>query len=301
MKIITILFSPTGGTKKIATVLAQSISDYLGSQASEILEMDITLPSARATEISIEKDDFAILAFPTYAGKLPNKILPDIKNIIKGNRGSCVCVTTFGNRNFQNSLAELTHIALEANLCPIGAAAFVCEHPFSKKLGTDRPDLLDLAELSLFARNIADKLAYSPEEEVLVALGLMGSEKLKSIENNYLSDTDIPGAYDSPYYIPKKIDGTQANFLKAKVKTNPNLCDGCGLCTQRCPISSISEDDPTIISGPCIKCHACIKVCPKNAKFFDDEDFLSHVQYLEKNHQERKTNKFYYSTSSGKS
>ena len=44
---------------------------------------------------------------PTYAGKLPNKMLPFVQEEILGNGALAVGLVTFGNRSFDNSLAEL--------------------------------------------------------------------------------------------------------------------------------------------------------------------------------------------------
>ena len=51
---------------------------------------------------------------PTYAGKLPNKMLPYVQQQIHGNGALAVGVVTFGNRSYDNSLAELC-AALEAD------------------------------------------------------------------------------------------------------------------------------------------------------------------------------------------
>ena len=37
-------------------------------------------------------------------------------------------------------------------------------------------------------------------------------------------------------------------------------------------------------AGLCIKCHACMKICPTGAKYLDDPAFLSHVAMLEQNY-----------------
>ena len=92
-----------------------------------------------------------------------------------------------------------------------------------------------------------------------------------------------------PYYIPLGEDMQPAKFLKAVPKTVEELCDGCGVCIKACPVGSISSDYMTI-TGPCIKCQACIIKCHSGAKYFDDEAFLSHVRMLETNYTKRAAN-----------
>ena len=58
-------------------------------------------------------------------------------------------------------------------------------------------------------------------------------------------------------------------------------------------MGSISEEDPAEVGGVCIKCQACVKKCPVDAKYFDDPAFLSHVAMLEQNYYERKEAEFF--------
>ena len=89
----------------------------------------------------------------------------------------------------------------------------------------------------------------------------------------------------APYYIPLGEDGQPAKFLKAKPQTDLDKCDHCGKCAAVCPMGSINPENTDEVPGICIKCQACIKYCPKGAKYFDDPRFLSHKAMLEKNYQ----------------
>ena len=57
-------------------------------------------------------------------------------------------------------------------------------------------------------------------------------------------------------------------------------------------MSSISKENYSDVIGICIKCQACIRRCPQDAKYFDDKDFLSHVDMVRDNFTRRATNKF---------
>ena len=46
-------------------------------------------------------------------------------------------------------------------------------------------------------------------------------------------------------------------------------------------MGSIDFNDVSKLNGICIKCGACIKKCPTNAKYYDDDDYLRHKHELE--------------------
>ena len=65
------------------------------------------------------------------------------------------------------------------------------------------------------------------------------------------------------------------------------------LCPSKCPMGSIDRDQPSIVTGICIKCQRCVRNCPKGAKYFDDPVFLSHVKMLETTYNGRADNKIF--------
>ena len=117
------------------------------------------------------------------------------------------------------------------------------------------------------------------------------SEKLRS--NNASPVQGVPGNADAPYYIPLDEEKKPAKFLKAKPKTDLSKCVKCGICSANCPTAAIDTKDFSEVTGICIKCQSCIHKCPKQAKYFDDPVFASHVRYVVKNYQDRKENEFF--------
>ena len=93
----------------------------------------------------------------------------------------------------------------------------------------------------------------------------------------------------APYYTPLKADLTPARFLKSQIhlQTFKNALTVVSV-SEKCPMNSISEENVSKVTGVCIKCQACIKICPAHAKYFVDEAFLSHVEMLENTYTERK-------------
>ncbi len=267
-RIVTCYFSPTGGTKKIAEFFSQEIKRFTKGSRITCGSIDFTVPENRKKKYEFGKKDLLIIASPVYAGRLPNKILPDFNDCFAGNGAKAVAICAFGNRSYGGGLTELRLIMQNNGFDMAGAAAVVSQHPFSELVGRGRPDEDDFKKLSVFAEEVFKNITAR-----------------KSV--NLPEDTEIP-----PYYIPLKLDLTPAKFLKAKPATIESGCDNCGICAGACPMSSIEPEDCTRVTGICIKCQACVKVCPNGAKYFDDPDFLSHVKMLEQNYIEPKMNCF---------
>ena len=226
-------------------------------------EVDFTLPAARQAVQSFGPGDLVVAATPVYAGRVPNKMLPYVQEKLVGGGALAVPVVTFGNRSYDNGLKEL-QVELEGHGFRVVAGAGVpTEHVFSAKLAPGRPNGDDLAGLAAFGRQVAGKVAALTEAPA--------------------QPVEVRGEFPAPYYTPKGTDGKPAVFLKAKPKTDPAKCNGCGVCAAVCPMGSVSAEDPSQVNGICIKCQACVKKCPTGAKYFDDAAFLSHVAMLEQN------------------
>lgn len=256
-----VCFSPAGKTAKIVKTVIEKMSDITGLPCQFI---SITTPEKREFSFEFEEEDFVVVGTPTYAGRVPNKIMPYITENIKGKNTSGAAVVTYGNRSFDDSLIELTSIMKGNGFTVTGAGAFVAEHSFAETLATGRPAEEDFLKAEALAAGLCEK-----------------------IDEGDITSPDVPGnpSYDS-YYVPKGIDGQPAKFLKAKPETDYTKCTMCGKCEKVCPMGSIHAADRYNVSGVCIKCQACIKACPAEAKQFTDPAFLSHREMLKKNFAE---------------
>lgn len=265
-QVYSISFSPTGNTRRLARAAAEELAAALAGKATDI---SLDLPQDREQDYSFGPEDLVVLAGPTYAGKLPNKIMPFYRDHLHGQTTPALALVTYGNRSFDHSLKELCSLAEANGFRILGAAAFVGEHAFSKQLAGGRPDGADLAEARKLAQAVADKIR---------------RQAYRSVAG------DVPGDAAAPYYIPKGLDGQPAKFLKAKPLTHAGLCIQCGRCARNCPMGAISLDDPADVPGTCIKCQRCVRFCPKGAKYFADPAFLSHVAMLESQFTGRQKN-----------
>ena len=249
-------FSATGTTRKIVTGIADKLAEYSGGKTAQ--NIDFTLPDARKKPVSFTEQDIVVVGLPVYAGRLPNVLL-EYLNTIRGNGALAVAVVVYGNRHYDDALIELKDILTLKGLKVVAGGAFIGEHSFSRILGRNRPDAQDMSLVTEFARQIYRKMT----------------------AQNTLETISVPGKQPyQAYYRPKDKDGNPVAIHKVIPKTSID-CIHCGLCVSLCPLGSIDSEDESRITGICIKCCACLKNCPVEAKYFDDANYLWHKQELE--------------------
>ena len=268
-KVWGICYSATGNTERAVRLLSEELAAKLECPMEQL---SFTKPLERSREYHFRETDLVVVGAPTYAGKLPNKILPDYQNHLHGNGAVAVPVVTYGNRSFDHALAELCAV-LEANgFHTVAAGAFVAQHAMTDELGYGRPGWSDQFEMKSFAGQVALKVretAGIPEP------------------------IQVPGDPNAPYYVPKGTDGQPVDFLKAKPKTHLKKCTNCGACARLCPMGAIDLKDFSKVTGTCIKCQRCVRKCTKGAKYFDDPAMLDHVAMLEREFAEPKDNQIF--------
>ena len=84
MKTVEIIFSPTGGTEKVASIISHSWSSH-----STVI--DLTDPRKDFSLTSINKEDMVLIAMPSFGGRAPAVAIERLKKI-KGNGAKCTLV-----------------------------------------------------------------------------------------------------------------------------------------------------------------------------------------------------------------
>lgn len=261
-KVNLMYFSPTGTTKKIVKEIGSRIVDIKSIESSETV--DFTLPKQRENGRNFKANDLLLIAVPVYAGRVPN-ILLGYLNTIKGNNTPAIPIVVYGNRDYDDALVELNDLLIANGFRVIAAASFIGEHSFSKTLGQNRPDHMDLTIARAFADSVCRK-----------------------IESNTFTSVEIKGNRPyRKYYMPKDEGDKPVDIRKIIPKTDSNCID-CKICAEVCPMGSIDYNDVTKMIGICIKCGACVKLCPKQSKFLDDPDYLRHRHELEEQFKQRR-------------
>lgn len=253
MNIVQIVFSPTGGTQRVANAITSEWENAVN-------KIDLTNGKFDFAALSLGKDDVAVIAVPSYGGRVPALAAQRIANI-HGNQASCVIVCVYGNRAYEDTLVELQDIAQESGFKVIAAISAVAEHSIMNQYAAGRPDQQDEQELHNFSKKIFEKIS----------------------DNNTSSHLHIPG--NRPY----KKAGAAGLVPKADKK-----CIHCGLCAENCPAQAISRENVKLVdSKKCISCMRCVSQCPQSARKVNGAMVSVAALAIKKACSERKNNELY--------
>lgn len=223
MKCELILFSPTGGTEKAATMLCSAISQ-------DINITDLTKNDIKKTSFENDGDTVAVIAVPSYGGRVPALATERLK-MLNSDKMPCVLLCVYGNRAYEDTLAEEEDIAKECGFSVIAAVAAVAEHSIIHEYAKGRPDKTDEENLNKIGKKIAEKLS-----------------------SGDTSKPAIPG--NRPY---KKGGAVLAPKTEAS-------CTHCGICAENCPSGAINKETIKTDAKKCIGCMRCVVKCPVGAR-----------------------------------
>lgn len=213
------VFSPTGGTEKIARAVMQGIN-----MPMRVVDL------CRETDVQkIDADAVLVAALPVFGGRLPALARQRLEQL-QGCGGPAVALAVDGNREYENALVELRDVLRGSGFVMAAAGAFVAEHSIDRSIAAGRPDPQDLQTAKEF--------------------GASAAEKIRNAET--LTEVEVPGSAD---YTTKKTDNgpvPQTNDdcigcglcaascpAAAIPPEHPNTttaaCIGCMRCVALCP------------------------------------------------------------------
>lgn len=153
MKLYDIVFSPTGGTKKVANYL-------IGALDGDVTTVDLTNINQDFDTVLLTPEDVAIISVPSYGGRVP-AVAVERLGMVHGNGARAILVCVYGNRAYEDTLTELEDAANQADFQVIAAISAIAEHSIARQFASGRPDAQDAVQLSNFAKHIRHKLSVS--------------------------------------------------------------------------------------------------------------------------------------------
>ncbi len=221
-----IIFSPTGGTAKVAGILSDTLC-----KDSKIIDL-MSAPS-NYEHYAIGEDDICIIAMPVFSGRVPAIAIERMKALTVGG-AKAVIVAVYGNRAIDDALVEMLDEAKACGFKVIAAVKAVAEHSIMRQYGALRPDTDDAKDLQAFAKSIQEKIycRETPEPSVPgnrpyktpTALP-MHPKRNKECNQCALCEKQCPvGAID----------------LSHRNAVNNALCITCMHCVSICPRKAVS-------------------------------------------------------------
>ena len=132
-------FSPTGTSLRGAWAMASALG--------EAHLLDVT--TSPAPQQVFTPQDLVVFGAPVYGGRVFQGALERLSPL-RGQDTPCIVTVTYGNRDFDDALLELTRFCQERGFLPFAGAALVGEHTYGS-IALGRPNAEDLLQDRAFA------------------------------------------------------------------------------------------------------------------------------------------------------
>lgn len=226
MNCFQLIFSPTGGTERVAKAITQTWPN--------VQTIDLSAQNFTAPAIPFSADDLVLIAMPAFEAMAPQPAL-DRLALLQGNGARCALAAVYGNRAVDNTLAQMEDYARNAGFQPIATVSAVAAHSLLPEFAAGRPDDADCQQLTAFGKQILEKFTSG-------------------------SDTcpPIPGEHNCKAKRAGLIPTVNANCTSCGLcarecpvgaisydnftVTDPSKCITCMRCVSRCPVHARSVD-----------------------------------------------------------
>lgn len=226
MTCFQLIFSPTGGTERVAKALTETWPN--------VQTIDLSAQNFTAPAVPFGKDDLVLIAMPAFEAMAPQPAL-DRLALLQGNGARCALAAVYGNRAVDNTLAQMEDYARNAGFQPIATVSAIAAHSLLPEFAAAVRDDADCQQLTAFGKQILEKFT-------------SGSDTCPPIPGEHHCKEKRAGA-DSHCQC-------QLHFLRLCAQecpvgaisydnftvTDPSKCITCMRCISRCPVHARSVD-----------------------------------------------------------
>lgn len=221
MNVYTMYFSPTGGTRRVARILA--------GELNAPVEMDFSLPGKNYGMYRFEPGDVCFVAVPSFGGRVPKAAYENLTKV-RAHGAAAVAVVTYGNRAYEDTLLELRKALEGCGFKVVAAVAAVTEHSIMRQYGEGRPDKTDRQTLKVMAREIKKKLLKPESWKDFFVPGHYPYKEYHTIPLTPVADRSC-----SQCGLCAKRCPVRAISRKNPEKTDTDKCISCMRCVSICP------------------------------------------------------------------
>ena len=218
MKCYQILFSPTGGTEKVAAAITQN---WPGVQT-----IDLSSTSTDFASFFIESGSLVLVAMPSFGDVAPQLALDRFAQIN-------------GNRAYGSTLVQMEDTANAAGFQVIAAISAVAEHSIIHEYAAGRPNAEDCKQLSAFGTKIFEKALSGS----LAVPAIPGKRPYKKSSSGFVPSTD--SHCTNCGLCAEKCPAQAISKDNGKV-TDKSKCISCMRCVSICPVHARSLNKVTL-------------------------------------------------------
>ena len=226
MTCFQLIFSPTGGTERVAKALTETWP--------EVQTIDLSAQNFTAPAIPFSADDLVLIAMPAFEAMAPQPAL-DRLALLQGNGARCALVAVYGNRAVDNTLAQMEDYARNAGFQPIATVSAVAAHSLLPEFAAGRPDDADCQQLAAFGKQILEKFTSGSD----TCPPIPGEHHCKAKRAGLIPT--VNANCTSCGLCARECPVGAISYDNFTV-TDPSRCITCMRCVSRCPVHARSVD-----------------------------------------------------------